>query len=477
MMKTFYSKPGWLVVAATLIITVSACTKNDIDSIFEQPVASPEQIHMLSVSAAKGDVATRALNLSGSTLNAAWAAGEQVTVYNVTKDADLGGYLEAQAAGSKTTLTGALTGIIENGDELKLKFLSPNYTSQNGTLEYIAAHCDYAEATVTVTSTSGTITTTDANFVNQQAIVMFTLKNSGGTAISANAFCVLVDGNTYSVMSAPVASEIYVAIPGFSGKKVELFAKVDTDWYSYEKSGITFTNGQYYTIAVKMAQTGILPGKFSIDGTTQVRFSQGNLKYDGSNWSFHANQYDMVIKSSGTQQSSYPMDLFCWGNVNNPDYKGGTYITGYVNLSGDTDWGSNMGAGWYTLSKNQWSYLFDNHTYGAATVKGVHGVIVLPDGYAGTAINSTHSGWNDNTIADDSAWTPYETSGAVFLPAAGFSIGYVYDVGAKGYYWSSTAYDSEHSWQVGITSSVVSYTGYNSTRNVGRSVRLVRNVN
>ena len=159
MMKTFYSKPGWLVVAATLIITVSACTKNDIDSIFEQPVASPEQIHMLSVSAAKGDVATRALNLSGSTLNAAWAAGEQVTVYNVTKDADLGGYLEAQAAGSKTTLTGALTGIIENGDELKLKFLSPNYTSQNGTLEYIAAHCDYAEATVTVTSTSGTITT------------------------------------------------------------------------------------------------------------------------------------------------------------------------------------------------------------------------------------------------------------------------------------------------------------------------------
>ena len=40
-------------------------------------------------------------------------------------------------------------------DVLTLKFLSPNYDSQAGTLEYIATHCDYATASVTVTGVDG----------------------------------------------------------------------------------------------------------------------------------------------------------------------------------------------------------------------------------------------------------------------------------------------------------------------------------
>ena len=44
--------------------------------------------------------------------------------------------------------------IITHSDQLKLKVLSPDYAWQDGTLAYIATHCDYAEATVTVTDAS-----------------------------------------------------------------------------------------------------------------------------------------------------------------------------------------------------------------------------------------------------------------------------------------------------------------------------------
>ena len=161
--------------------TLAACSSED-NIIDEQPVQPTGQVYTMTVSAQKGDAAdsrattTRALSLDGKTLNAAWAEGERVTVYNVTRSADLDGYLEAQSGGASTTLKGELMGTIENGDVLDLLFQGANYASQDGTLDYIAANCDYAKATVTVGSIAdGNITTTGhADFQNQQAIVKFT---------------------------------------------------------------------------------------------------------------------------------------------------------------------------------------------------------------------------------------------------------------------------------------------------------------
>ena len=172
-----------------------SCTKD------EEP-APAGKTFTLTVNASKGgDNATKNLVLDGHTLNATWAEGEAVTVYNVTKSADLTGTLTAQSSGVSTTLKGSLTGTIEDGDELLLKFLSPSYSSQDGTLEYIAANCDYAEDTVTVTDAStSSVTTTDAEFENKQAIVKFTLKNKAGNASLNTATLKISDGtNTYTV--------------------------------------------------------------------------------------------------------------------------------------------------------------------------------------------------------------------------------------------------------------------------------------
>jgi hypothetical protein len=152
----------------------------------------------MTVNASKGGPATnRALSLDGKTLNATWAAGEQVTVYNVTKSAALGGYLEAQSAGASTTLKGSLTGTVEAGDELSLSFLNPIYSAQNGTLAYIAANCDYAKATVTVASVDGDNITTAAAaaFANQQAIVKFRLKDTEGNDLNASSLTIAAASN------------------------------------------------------------------------------------------------------------------------------------------------------------------------------------------------------------------------------------------------------------------------------------------
>ncbi|MBR5703930.1 MAG: hypothetical protein IKX45_06755 [Bacteroidales bacterium] len=243
------------------LAVLASCTKDLPDDLF-----SADGRYSMTVQASKEG--TKALGLSGSTLNATWAKDEEVSVYNVTKGAALSGTLKAQSSGSSTTLKGELTGTIEPNDELTLKFLSPNYSSQTGTLAYIAANCDYAEATIHVKSISGgniTIKESSASFVNQQAIVKFTLKNNSNTAISATALTVsatnpaVLDANhcysvtySYTVTPTSAASEFYVAVPGISEQTLNLTATVGSDTYVYQKSGKSFTNGQYYEIAVKM---------------------------------------------------------------------------------------------------------------------------------------------------------------------------------------------------------------------------------
>ena len=242
-MKKYYA---FLMLATALV----ACSRE------EQPeAAKPETVftYSLSVEASKG-ADSKALSLDGKTLNATWAEGERVTVYNVTRSAELGGYLTAQSSGASTTLKGALTGTIQNDDELKLKFLSPSYSSQNGTLENIAANCDYAEATVTVTDASTpSVTTTAASFTNQQAIVKFTLKRSDGSALPCNPEALRVSDGTNTIVMTGIPGStysngnngtgvLYVAMPGFSDKTVIVDAYCSEKLYSYTKADVSFAN-------------------------------------------------------------------------------------------------------------------------------------------------------------------------------------------------------------------------------------------
>ena len=234
----------------------TACTSDDI--IADEPANEVDELktYTMTVEASKGEeFATRALALDGNMLNATWQAGEEVTVYNETKSQELGGTLVAQSDGASTTLEGTLTGDIAPGDELTLKFLSPDYDGQDGTLEYIAAHCDYAKASVIVAGTDGgnVRATGTATFENQQAIVKFKLKeNKYQDVLYTKKFMVSDGTNFYYVNSSSNLYEFYVALPNISNKDIILYADDGYDKYGYHKSGVTFENGKYYEITVKM---------------------------------------------------------------------------------------------------------------------------------------------------------------------------------------------------------------------------------
>ena len=257
------------VIAAVALLAIFSCNK-EIEPVEVQPEGNTpvEQTstvftYSVSIDASKG-ADGKALTLEGTTLSATWAIGEAVTVYNETKGEALTGTLIAQSSGASTTLKGELTGSkgIAEGDALTLKFLSPNYSSQDGTLEYIAANCDYATASVTVTSVNGSdIRTGTANFVNQQAIVHFELsKPNGYEGLYTRSVKLVVDKQIITVTLSTENKDIYVAVPAISGKTVIIGASSYSagDDYYYIKSTASFSSGQYYSIPVTMKSGVVL---------------------------------------------------------------------------------------------------------------------------------------------------------------------------------------------------------------------------
>ena len=255
-------------------------------------------------------------------------------------------------------------------------------------------------------------------------------------------------------------------------------------------------------------------GSFSVSSSKKVTFSPGNVQYQASSgtWRFAEHQWDYVgngnygtvyqddVKSQNSQVgSNYSgwIDYFGWGTGNAPT----KVRSNYKDYLSFTDWGTNAisnggnKAGmWYTLSKDEWSYLLhgrDNYDklFGLGTVAGVNGIIILPDDWSkpqglsfspsvadGLSWNESYyiqngvNHYSDNTYTV-TQWEKMEASGAVFLPASGSRSGYVETDGS---YWTST--------QDGTTTAhaLYFYASYvNSQRGLyalyyGFSVRLVR---
>ena len=177
-----------------------------------------------------------------------------------------------------------------------------------------------------------------------------------------------------------------------------------------------------------------LPGKFTVNTEgKQVRFSKGNLWADSDNaLHFEANQYGY---SSANPKDESHVSYFTWSSTVEAavgDSYSGDYLFCDENHMVSVD-GSD--AIYYVLSKDEWEYLFSNHSYKWVTVNGVNGYVIAPDGFTGTL---------EDSYADDAALA---TDNLVFLPAAGHcNHGEVLDQGYFGYYWSSTPENSEYAY-------------------------------
>ncbi len=258
---------------------------------------------------------------------------------------------------------------------------------------------------------------------------------------------------------------------------------------------------------------------FTVDANgKQVAFSQGNLQCSGVTsgnyvWSFAENQYDIpgtANVSGGT--ASYDddegysksgsaladkIDLFGWSGDEGSAKWGVSDSETKADYYGEfADLGQNIGNGttYYTLTYEEWDYLFNVRTnasekIGVAQIQisdtqYANGIILLPDsrkrptgvtfksGFAedGESLMQMYAAHQTFTLAE---WQQLEAAGAVFLPASGNRSGsYMTNVQRYGHYWSATPGDTDRA--------NVFYFGSNNAevdgilRFSGRSVRLVQ---
>ena len=508
--------------------------------------------YTLTVDATKGsDVITRALADNTSTLTNTWETSDEIYVKKGETWAT--GNLAPQSAGATAQLKGDLSDVtFAVNDQLTLQYPSStdaDYTTgQDGTLAKIASNYDYSKAeNVKVTAVNaGNITTEAATFVSQQAVVKFTLKNDDAD-LTVTSLTVKVGETSYAVTPASATNVLYVALPAFSDQTITLTATgSDSKTYTYTKTGVSFSNGTYYRVNVKMTAAstpGLLTGAFTINsGGTQVHFAQGNLQYQASSntWRFAENQWDYVgdasngnVYVSSTKSnnasisSSYAgwIDLFGWGTSNhsfasgygsayqpwststtNTDYGPTDGTSGLTGTYAEGDWGTNMGSGWRTLTKDEWQWMLGpysvtpnpgtncrtsstiggvpNARWVKAVVHSTKGLIIFPDGLnwnattmgnPPTTSNVANNDFTYNTLTGDQ-WSVLEFSGCVFLPAAGFRNGTtVGRASSYGYYWSSTPRSASYAYNVYFNSGNLNPADFNNRR-YGYSVRLVRQV-
>lgn len=259
-MKKFFI----LFLAISVSLVAFSCSKIEQEINTEDPAQAEEMKpsgYVLSIQASKTtNEETKALILDGTgrIITPSWNAGETVDVYHGD---DLVGTLTAQGTGASVELSGTLDSSYTpaSSDVLTLKFCSPDYRQQDGTLEYIATHCDYSTASITVDNISGNTVNVsgDATFTSHQSITKFTFSVPVHfVMISADG----LEGDAIGIETQKVAGEyptsVYVAMHNNTGvqKIYTIIAADDTRTY-YKTKRVKMVDGKFYSASITFDST------------------------------------------------------------------------------------------------------------------------------------------------------------------------------------------------------------------------------
>ena len=464
------------------------------------------------------------------------------------------------------TFSGALTTTPDAGETLYFFYLGKgrdgsavstlNFSSQDGTLENVTNyHIAISEGVEYAGQTSFSTT------LNMKMAIAYFDVNGFKNANDAAETVYLHGDEVYSSATIDYTNgTITGETKGYinlgtanNGKYVALIPSVSTEttlkFDSNSKWGaMNFLRGiqagRYYsnsgaalTVTAGALLEGTVPGLFSVSATKMVRFSKGNLQYQGSTqtWRFAENQYNFV---GGVNESGFDPDHQQYGNVFEgevqckneliaPDYSGWIDLFGWGTKNNPTtydvdgtyswnEWGENAisnggnteNSGWCTLTVGEWTWLvgstmgsdpgtncrisstvnntanarYTNAILNINSTSSVNGIILFPDDYtAGTPEGITWGPINEKsnwgTSCTISGWATLEAAGCVFLPASGYrkgiSVGYA---NSRGMYWSSsnTGSGAGYAWYFDFNKDSVNPQNYGG-QGEGRSVRLVHN--
>lgn len=276
--STLFHALSMLLLAGAML---TACSSDE--STPEPTITQIEagKTYHIRINAAKGG-STRALAEVGNAINATWETREKIYVkYN---DSWFGGFLQPQPDTEDPSwawLSGDITSTTSFPLPTYLTLQFPrngviDYTGQVGTLADIAAKYDYATARAWIVKVNGQVegpigtnvevseirAAESVTFANQQAIVKFTLKDNQATPATINASSLRIsatdlkttENTTGDITITPNSPTdvIYAALSGINNAQVTLTANVGGNFYTYQKEGVTLSNGNYYNIEVQM---------------------------------------------------------------------------------------------------------------------------------------------------------------------------------------------------------------------------------
>ena len=180
----------------------------------------------------------------------------------------------------------------------------------------------------------------------------------------------------------------------------------------------------------------LLSGVFTVKAATEstpakkVKFTKGNLYWNGSAFKCEANQYDYP-----TAWDSTHVGHFYWSK--SKDVAIAKSYSDSEKSDSDTFFAANGGAieGLTVLSKDEWDYLFEHSLAKNSsskitiTIAGKNYIVLKADGFSGAVA--------DTYTAEE--WATAEASGLVALPLAGNRTITVFNgVGTYGNFWSAT---------------------------------------
>ena len=223
--------------------------------------------------------------------------------------------------------------------------------------------------------------------------------------------------------------------------------------HSGTKDNVTWFSARC-TVDVTVANN-LIAKPFTVDESgTQVYFASGNLYTPDGGQSFAFNSYQGQLRDTTdwTNKISGERDLLRWEEVATKvvTSEGDTTQIYYPNLSNPSKsyWSINWstpktfdGNVWRLLTFEQWDYLI-NHNGGVAkaTVNGIKGLILLPNGFErpdGITVTKGGSKPYSTNIYCGEVWIAMEKAGAVFLPEAG-NRNNKGGSSENGHYWSRT---------------------------------------
>lgn len=406
----------------------TACSSSD--DVIEQPANPTEpQVYTLVIKASKGDANTRALSLSGSTLNAYWSGEETIEVYQ--NDVKIGTATAAASPDGNTTITAELTSAPNPSSDLDfyLGGKTPDYTGQNGLLtgdNSISEKYDYAmgwlgSGSYTVDDVNYTVTPNENTSLEfgaayaEQAVIKFTLQDKGNSnaAISPSAFTVSDGTSAVELTSIPAATYttngdgvLFVAFPATNYlATITLTATVGNDTYTYTKWGAKFEKGQYYEITVKMTKQAPLASSATTSDIGKLIGADGRIYSTQAAATTAGTTAVAMIAYVGTNgHATYNHGLalalvdmstkLTWDNS-------GTYNDGKTAAEWCSAWNTSKpvnAAEWLLASKDQWDYMMGANGAGSYTA--------LRDGFGSVGGTNMLKGfyWSSTEKDNDNAW-------------------------------------------------------------------------